>query len=297
MKSLRLLAFSLGVLGLAQQEKAWACASCGSGSDDPLVLWPSEKLKTYVGWSTSGQYEVVGPKGERGRDAGPTSRDTLTFAAGRALLTDVFATLTLPVQQNRSAAGSLRSLGDPMLALRWSWLMPDFTEPLRPQVQLMMSHKFAHARTLQESSRLDLLDAFSTGIAESKVGWDLFWGMSTLKGGLAVAALFPEERRLAGAEVFPGNALRVTGTLGVALDSRSKMLVGSVHEMREQRRDNGVRIDNSQVRATGFFLTADWGYSETQMLRFSVTDRGHWGYNRNMIASRAASVAWLARWE
>lgn len=279
------------------QHKALACASCGSGSDDPLILWPSEQLKTYIGFSSSGGFEVVGAQGERGTEAGPTARDSLTMAVGKALREDLFATITTGVQQNRKSVSSLRSVADPMIAARWSWLMPDFTEPLRPQIQLMGSYKFAQSRSLQETQRLDLLDAFGTGIPETKLGLDVFWGMGLLKGGFALATLFPEERKLGSSVVFPGNALRFTGTFGMAIDGASKVLVGTVLEKREQRRDNGLRIVGSEVISTSIFLTGDWGFTQSQTLRVSITDKGSLGSNRNMIASRSASVAWLAAWD
>jgi len=296
-KNLRRLGVVFAAFQLVVSSNALACASCGSGSDDPLVLWPSEKFKTYVGVSTTGGFEAVGADGQRGRDAGPTSRDSLVVAVGKALREDLFTTITMNGLQTRNQKSSLRSVGDPMLAVRWSWLMPDFTEPALPQIQLMASYKFAHAKALQETQRLDLLDAFSTGLPETKWGVDVFWGMSPVKGGFAIAALFPEERRLGPSVVFPGNGLRLTGTLGLALDQRSKILVGGVQERREKRRDNGVRIDDSEVSSTSVFLTGDWGFAENQMLRVSLTDKGHWGENRNTIASRSVNIAWLSTWK
>ncbi|NBW80821.1 hypothetical protein EBR21_03620, partial [bacterium] len=215
---------SLGLIAASlSPSQAQACASCGSGSDDPLVLWPNEELKTYVGFSSSSRFEAVDTQGKFGKESGPKSRDALTFAVGKAMRNDVFVTLTLPVQQNRLEGSSLRSLGDPILAARWSWWMPDFTEPLRPQIQLMTSYKVAHAKSLQESTRPDLLDAFGTGIPELKLGVDAFWGMNTFKGGFAVAGLFPEERKLGRTTVFPGNGLRATTTVGYSLGGDSKI--------------------------------------------------------------------------
>lgn len=274
-----------------------ACASCGSGSDDPLILWPNEQLKTYLGISSSTRFSTVDPQGKTGSESGPTSRDAMTFAAGQSLRHDLFFTLTLPVQQNRLASSSLRSVGDPMLAARWSWMLPEITSPWKPQVQLMTSYKLAQARSLQESSRTDLLDAFGTGIPEFKLGIDTFWGMNTVKGGFALAALYPDERTLGRVTVFPGNGLRSTGTLGYGLGGNNKILAGVVRESREQRRGNGLRIPASEVLVHTIFLTLDWELIGRNMLRFSLSDRGRNFENRNTIASTAVSLAWLAAWE
>ncbi|NBX16713.1 MAG: hypothetical protein EBR09_05040 [Proteobacteria bacterium] len=274
-----------------------ACASCGSGSDDPLILWPNEQLKTYVGFSTSSRFETVDPQGKFGKESGPKSRDALTLAVGKALRNDVFFTVTLPVQQNRLEGSSFRSLGDPMIAVRWSWWLPDFTEPLRPQLQLMTSYKLAHSKSLQETTRTDLLDAFGTGIPELKLGVDAFWGMSTIKGGLALAGLFPEERRLGRTAVFPGNGLRSTSTVGYSLGGDNKILAGLVREMREQRRSDGQRVVQSEVLAHSIFVTLDWSPAPHNMIRFSLSDKGRVLENKNMIAASSLSLAWLAAWE
>lgn len=276
---------------------ARACASCGSGSDDPLVLWPNEQLKTYVGVSSSGRFETVDTEGRSGKGSGPDSRDTLTLAVGKALRNDLFATLTLPIQQNRLSGESLRSVGDPMVAARWSWLLPDFTEPLQPQVQLMAYYKFANARALQETERIDLLDTFSTGIPETKLGVDTFWGQSALKGGVAIAALFPSERALGRSIVFPGNGLKTTSTLGVSLGGENKVLAGVVREAREKRRDNGTRVPKSEILAHSVFMTLDWSPKPRHMVRFTVTDKGRLFTNRNIIAATSVTMAWLATWE
>ena len=281
----------------AQSGSALACASCGSGSDDPLILWPSEQFKTYLGFSTSNRFEAVDPEGKRGRESGPTSRDSLTMAIGKALRNDLFFTLTLPLQQNRLGSNSLRSVGDPMLAARWSWLVPDFTEPFVPQVQLMGSYKFANSRALQESDRSDLLDAFGTGIPETKLGIDTFWGQNFVKGGFALAGLFPEERKLGRFTVFPGNGVRTTATLGIALRDNDKILVGLVNEIRERRRNDGVRVEGSEVLSNAIFLTLDWSPAQHHTIRFSLTDKGRVFQNKNMIAASSASVAWLATWQ
>jgi hypothetical protein len=282
---------------LIVSSKAYACASCGSGSDDPLILWPNEQLKTYVGISSSSRFETVDPNGKIGRESGPTARETLTFAAGKAVRSDLFFTLTFPIQQNRLNGNSLRSLGDPVLAARWSWLMPEFTEPSRPQIQLMASYKLAHAKALQETRRVDLLDAFGTGVPELKLGVDAFWGQGPVKGGFALAGLFPDERRLGRSTVFPGNGLRATSTLGVSLGADNKLLAGVVRETREERRNDGIRVPQSEVLAHSIFVTLDWVPLPRNMIRFSISDKGRAFENRNMIAASSASLAWLSTWE
>lgn len=276
---------------------AQACASCGSGSDDPLILWPNESLKTYIGVATSGRYKTVDPNGKFGTESGPSARDTLTLAVAKAVRSDLFFSWTMPFMQNRLSGSSLRSAGDPMAAVRWSWLLPEFSEPWRPQVQVMASHKFVQSRSLQESNRPDLLDAFGTGIPETKVGVDAFWGMHQVKGGFALAMLFPEERALGRAVIFPGNGLRTTFTLGHALGEKSKILAGLVRETRQQRRTDGQLIARSESVSHSGFITLDVSLFDSSTLRLSFSDRGRMFENKNMIASQAFSAALLTTWE
>lgn len=292
-----LISAALFISTLLVSSEGYACASCGSGSDDPLILWPNEQLKTYLGVSSSSRFETVDPNGKIGRESGPTAREAITFAAGKALRNDLFFTLTLPMQQNRLNGNSLRSLGDPVLAARWSWLMPEFTEPSRPQIQLMASYKLAHAKALQETKRVDLLDTFGTGVPELKLGVDAFWGQGLLKGGFALAGLFPDERRLGRSAVFPGNGLRATSTLGVSLGADNKLLAGVVREAREERRNDGLRVSQSEVLAHSIFVTCDWMPLPRNMIRLSISDKGRVFENRNMIAASSLSLAWLSTWE
>ncbi|MEY2987877.1 MAG: hypothetical protein RJB13_1398 [Pseudomonadota bacterium] len=298
--SLRNLLFVVSLaaaLGSLVSNQAQACASCGSGSDDPLILWPNETFKSYIGFSTSGRYKTVDPNGKFGTESGPTDRDSLTLAVAHALRSDLFFSWTMPFMQNRLAGSSLRSLGDPMAAVRWSWLLPEFSEPWRPQVQVMASHKFVQSRSLQESDRPDLLDAFGTGIPETKVGVDAFWGMHQLKGGFAWAMLFPEERALGRAIVFPGNGIRTTLTVGHALGEKNKIIGGVVREARQQRRTDGQLIARSESVSHSGFVTFDVSLLDSSTLRLSFSDRGRLFENKNMIASQSWSAALLTTWE
>jgi hypothetical protein len=294
---LPLVCMGAAALTLLGSRTAQACASCGSGSDDPLILWPNESLKTYIGFATSGSYKTVDPSGKFGSESGPTARDSLTLAVAQALRQDVFFSWTMPFLQNRLSGASLRSVGDPMAAVRWSWLLPEFSEPWRPQIQVMASHKFVLSRSLQESNRPDLLDAFGTGLPETKVGVDAFWGMHQVKGGFAWALLFPEERALGRAVIFPGNGLRSTFTLGHALGEKSKVLAGLVRETRRQRRTDGQLVSNSESVSHSGFITLDVSLFDSSTLRLSFSDRGRLFENKNMIASQAWSAALLTTWE
>jgi hypothetical protein len=288
------LLFCAAVVLFVSPSQSLACASCGSGSDDPLVLWPNERLKTYLAIASSQNLRPVDERGRVGESSGPKSLDMLIFAIGKAVREDLFFTFTLPVIQNRTDDGSLRSLGDLVTGARWTWLQSDFTRPLVPQIQLMGSHSFPIARAQQESSRLDLLDVFGSAVPETKIGVDTFWGQSSLKGGFAVAGLFSSERTLGSSSVFPGNGIRSTVTLGYSLGGLSKWLIGGVQELREERRDDGRRVPESNVAAYSFFTTFDWSLLESHMLRLSVTDKGRLLANRNTVAATSVSLAWMS---
>ena len=43
--------------------KALACASCGSGGDDPLILYPWEDFKIYAGFARSEGFTLLDAAG------------------------------------------------------------------------------------------------------------------------------------------------------------------------------------------------------------------------------------------
>lgn len=278
---------------LAFAGRGWACASCGSGSDDPLILYPSQNWRFLLGLARTSGFRTVTSDGSLGRENAPASRETLTLAMGKSIRPDAFATFTLPLLRNQGHGKARRGTGDPSLALRWTLVPQDVTLWWVPQVQFMLSHRFVLGRPIQEATDANRLDVFGQGFPETRIGIDVFHGMSAVKMGFAHALLFPGERTYAGSALAPGLGVRTTLTVGYGQTNLGKILVGIVHETRSERRQGGEVIEDSGTIENSVFLTVDAEFGVADMLRASFVRRSAFGDNRNGSRSDTFSLAWL----
>lgn len=287
------LRLALSLLAAVSARECFACASCGSGGDDPLILYPNEDVKLYLAASRSFGFKTVDVNGRTGTDGGATEKDALTLAVGKALSTNAFVTLTVPYLQNSRGSQNERGWGDPLASLRWTVLPQDITEEWRPQVQVLLGHRFAVARSIHESNSLHALDVFGSGTPETKSGLDVFWGMTNVKFGFAHVYYLPGAREFAGVTVEPGLGQKQVVTLGYGVSPYGKVLVGLTREIRSERRENGRRVPESSERNHGGFLTIDYNISSLSVLRATFATRGSFFTNRNTSSSNSASVAYM----
>lgn len=273
--------------------RAYACASCGSGGDDPLVLYPNEETKAYVGLSRATAFKNVGPGGEVVTAGGPATKDTTTVAVGRAISRRAFATVTLPYVRNARDGDSESGMGDPSVAARYTAVLPTLAEPALPQVQLVAGYKHAQAKSIHDTEDpRTLLDVFGTGFSEAKAGVDVWYGNYAAKAGVAVTALFPQERTFDGTRYQPGDGVRATASAGYGWTARAKTTVGANREQRRALRLDGEEQADSGQLVHSAFLTQDLMPGPLDDVKLTLSRQAAFGRNVNTARSTSVSLAY-----
>ena len=171
--------------------------------------------------------------------------------------------------------------------------MQDIAEPWIPQMQLMFAHRFAVAKAQQESINAYRLDAFGQGVPETKIGVDVFQGMTDFKLGAAYSFLLPGERNLGGVDYDPGMGQRGVFTAGYGRSGIGKALVGLTRETRAEKRLNGVEVGGSRTVDNGVFIMADSEVTDSHMARLTWARRSAVFKNRNGSRSDTFTLAWM----
>lgn len=289
----RTVAAALFAGAAAAANAALACASCGSGGDSPLVLYPNEKVKAYVGTTRQGGFKTVTADGRVGSDLGPKTKDTVVAAVGASFLTDWFATITVPHVTNEREGRSRSGFGDPLLSLTWTVVPASLARPAMPQVQLSAAQKRAISTSVENSDDDNFLDVYGSGFDESRLGADFWWGSETVKAGFAVVGSHSYSHAYGGESRAPGNGVRLTATTGYGFGDMGKLVVGAIEERDGERTQADASIKDSDVVTNSLFASADAMIAKTQMLRLSFTKLGAFGKNKNTNIAQAVTFAWM----
>ena len=167
--------FFLVLVFVFASHRAVACASCGSGSSDPLVLYPNESVKYYLGLSDQSGYRTIDTSGDLRRSNGPDHKMALTLATGLRLTQRSFTTFTLPYLLNKAGSDSQSHVGDPRVSYRYTLVPLNFSDPLIPQIQFIVGLKKSVTRSMAETEDGKMLDVFGNGSDEAKFGLDIFY--------------------------------------------------------------------------------------------------------------------------
>ena len=283
----------LAVLTATVGERAWACASCGSGGDSPLVLYPNEAVKAYVGVSRQAGFKTVTAEGRVGTDLGPETKDTVVAAFGASFLTDGFTTLTVPYVTNEREGRRSSGAGDPLLSINWTIVPASIAKPTMPQIQILTAYRRSAGKSVETSDDDNFLDVYGTGFDEARLGIDCWWGGAAIKAGFAVVATHPFPKTLAGAERAPGNGVRGTVTAGYGFHDVGKIIGGALVERDGERRDGDAAISGSSVATNMLFAGADADVGKNQTIRMTIAKAAAFGQNRNTTVAQAWTVAWM----
>lgn len=267
-----------------------ACASCGSGGDSPLILYPNEAYKGYLGATRQTHLETVYSDGDVGKDAGPDRKDVVTTAAGLTFLTDFFATLTVPQVTNYRGGEHRTGLGDWTLEGRWAALPASMLRPSLPQIQVIAGYKAGTAPSIHETEHVHQLDVLGTGFPELKLGADFWWGQDALKFGFAEVIGFARPKTHLGMAMHPGHMSRSTATAGYG-SQMGKVMVGTNLLYREKRRVDGDRIEDSETLDHGLFASGDLMMTASSSVRLTVAKSSAFGQNRNSFGARSVTLA------
>ncbi|MBI3295933.1 MAG: hypothetical protein HYZ71_14500 [Deltaproteobacteria bacterium] len=274
---------------------ALACASCGSGGEDPLILYPNESHKFYLGQSNTFGIKNVELDGSLVTAGGPILKSSATVAYGERLGRDLFATVTVPVIRNQNETRSETALADPSLSLRYTILLPTLVDPRWvPQVQLIMGYKFAVSRGVFDSEDpKELMDVFGTGFSELRFGVDVWSGNGPVKMGFAFTAAQPLARTIKGAHFEPGIVLRSTVTGGYDWATHLRLSAGIVREDKAGMILDGVPLPVNESLSHTVFLNQDWDVTEIDRLRLSYVQTSALFENRGGVNSHILALAYM----
>lgn len=279
---------------------AFACASCGSGGDDPLVLFPAETLKVYAGVAMTPSLRSTGPAGEALNSAGPERRSNTIAAAGLALSARAFVTMSGGVTTNARGDASQSGATDPGIAARYTLVMPRLDRPHVPQVQLLAGYRPALVRSIHDSSDPNLLDVFGSGFDEWRAGIDLWSGMLPVKPGLAFSVTQPVAARHNGVWLKPGVLARTTFSLtsmllapNFGIGSRQvKLAAGFVADRRQPSSQDGEAVPDSAQSVDGIFASTDVPATESGTVKLVMSRQGITNQTRNAVISTTWTMAW-----
>ncbi|HET6345496.1 MAG TPA: hypothetical protein VFH51_11235 [Myxococcota bacterium] len=275
--------------------RAVACASCGAGGDDALILAPSETWKASVSMARTGDFIYVKPDGRAGTAVSPVARDAFTVAMARAMGPRAFVTVTAPTVRNVGDTDERWGVGDPSLGLRYTLVPQAFTDPWLPQVQVVAGFRYALGRSVNEAVDPGLLDVFGTGHSEVRAGLDLWWGMFDWKLGTAQQLLAPLARAIGQVETRPGYGLRSTVTAGYGRDGWGRVVAGLVREQAGEQQLDGAAVSGSRRLLHTVFATADAEVTEADTLRLTAARAGVLG-SFNTSRTSAFSLTYMRAW-
>ena len=223
--------FLLYVLLLAAiiSQRAFACSSCGSGALDPIILFPNENQKFYLGLSHQSRIRDISSNGEVRPTSGLATRKAASFSvAKRIFQTKTFLSFTGSFIENASHENSARGFLDPLITIRYDLIRHNFTRPYVPMVQLIGSRKMALGRSLHESKDAQLLDIYSTGYDETSLGIDVWFGGLPIGFGASYFYSYTHKDTKDGIAIDPGDRTTLITTLGYTYKNRLKVVGGAI---------------------------------------------------------------------
>jgi hypothetical protein len=269
-----------------------ACASCGSGGDDPLMLYPWETWKVYAGFAKTDGFTPINASGDIGREFGPEARNTTTVSLGHSFSHRTFATLTAPYIVNRRGPYERSGWGDPMLTGRYTLVQQDISEDWQPQVQVIAAVRAGAATSKYDSEDLAKLDIFGTGVPEWRFGVDVWHGITNVKAGLAQTVTGPlSSKKTEYGVIRTGFTYRSTATVGYGWGDRGKVMAGLNREQTTAYQLDHVRQANSDTLAHSAFVSADAKVEHHASVRVTASRAAAFARNKNTSRSDSVSVA------
>ncbi len=276
------------VLGLAS-ERLMACASCGSGSGSPLVLYPNEKVKTYFGLSQQAQIRAVGADSQIFHSTQAEQKSTYTVGFGFRLYPTLALVFNQPYTKNTAAGQSKTGSGDPSFEGRWLIVPGAWDRPLLPQMQVIFGHKFSLARSINETEDMRQLDVFGNGFDESTLGIDSWWGMMFLKPGFALMLSKPWARDYSGIRIQRGLRTQIVYGLGHTFWEVLHLNSGIRNDFKTKDRSDGDLVADSDSLQYDFFTSLRWSNS-IQEIKVTGTLSSFGKQNKNAVRSKNFSI-------
>ena len=286
--------FVAGVVMLLSvvSSRALACASCGSGGDDPLILYPWESFKIYAGFARSSGFTLLDTAGRESFQLAPDARNTTTISVGHTFSNRLFSTVTAPYIVNKRDSYERSGWGDPMVTTRYTIIAQDISVDWQPQVQAITALRAGNATSVYDYSDPALLDVFGSGVPEGRLGIDVWHGMFDWKAGFAQTVTVPlSARRSQIGEVRNGLSLRSTLTMGYGWGDLGKVIFGVNREETTNKTIDGTAWSNSDTLAHSAFLSADAKIEQHSNVRLTISRVAAFGAARNTNRSDTVTMA------
>ena len=289
---MKLLLFSSVLVAAVLPRALYACASCGSGGDDPMVLYPGENWKAYVGMARTGDIESIDQSGRVAASYQPTTRNTTTVAMGHSFSQRFFVTGTANYIVNRRDDYDRSAWGDPLATARYTIVQQTLADEWIPQVQFLGSYRPGQATSKYDQVDPAGLDVFGNGLPEGRVGIDLWHGMHDWKGGFAQTVTVPVGARQTDfGLVKPGITFRSTASVGHSIGEYAKIVGGmNRDQVTKTSIDNTVQ-EESDIVSYGLFASVDATVERLSSVRFTWTKSSAVFANRNSTRSQTFAMA------
>lgn len=272
-------------------EQAMACASCGSGSGSPLILYPNEKIKTYLGIQRQSSIESVSRNGTVSTAAEPETKTTLNLAFGFRPTSRIAIVYTQPYLRNEAEGTAKTGTGDPSLESRLTLEQGAWDRPAVPQIQTVVGHKFSVAPSIHKTKDLRQRDVFGNGFDETGLGMDIWWNMLPAKPGLAVITSRSWPRSYSGIEVERGLRTQVIVGIGHTIAEQFHLNGGLRIDQKAKDKTDGNVITDSDSRQNDFFASCRWSH-QLQEITLSLFWAGIGNSNKNSVRSKSLSLGW-----
>ncbi|MBX9704173.1 MAG: hypothetical protein K2X39_08480 [Silvanigrellaceae bacterium] len=281
---------------LMAQSTIFACASCTSGGDEFLILYPHEQVKAYIGLNHQWGFKNILANGKTGHSLGPTYKDTFVFAGAVRATQDLFFSFGSSAVRNARPPRSGYGLGDTFFNGRFTLLPQAIESPWIPQIQLLFGGKLATGRSIQNSNDTQMLDVSGTGFDELKSGLDIWFGVAALKFGVAQSLLYSFEQHNKQRSIQKGLGLRTT--LSAAWRSSHidfwQITGGIARDSKENTRINGRSIRDSHELSYSFFIANEFYLpTQTDTLRVLYANQGNIFYNSNTSKLHSVTFSWI----
>ena len=226
---------------------------------------------------------------------GVLRKKTLTAAFGGKVYENSYLTFAVPYVTNERQSRSVAGVGDVSLVARHPLILQNFAEPLIPQLQVTGGYKFANARSINESKDREFLDARGTGFAEAKLGYDIWWGMADIRGGIAQNFIHPFARTFHGSKQQPGASLQTVLSLGAEIYPFVGVL-GLSRTESQKRTVEGKSVAGSEIRTQNAFGSLSYKYTLLDVFLFTYTANGVGGLNKNSVRGNTYTLAFTKAW-
>lgn len=298
-----LIANSIVVYFLSFSQNAFSCSSCGSSATSPLILYPNENLKMYVGLSESYNFMNYGIRGgsKTARWINPdiTTKETLTYALGVRTTEYSFVTLTgsfirneglKDIKNSYSGNESYYLIGDPIITGRYDLMRMNINNEWHPQIQFIGSFKPKVAKNMVDGDG-SALETTGNGFYQATGGIDFWWGMPFIQFGGSQLITYSFDRS---PNLDLPNNNRVTKktrgiqyttvlTIGHTFVEKKVALQGGIildytdkEKTYLQNNTTGqtTAVETDSMQSNSVFMTMNWNLTDLDMVRFSYTYGG-----------------------